>query len=63
MAALAKDLKQAYYATVSLADAQIGRVVNKLKETGLDKNTIVVFTSDLWVSPCVAWALAKKYTI
>lgn len=44
--ALAKEIKQAYYATVSFADAQIGRVLNKLKETGLDKNTIVVFTSD-----------------
>jgi arylsulfatase A-like enzyme len=27
-------------------DAQIGRVLDKLQETGLDKNTIVVFTSD-----------------
>ena len=27
-------------------DAQIGRVLDKLKETGLDKNTIIVFTSD-----------------
>ncbi len=27
-------------------DVQIGRVLDKLKETGLDKNTIVVFTSD-----------------
>jgi arylsulfatase A-like enzyme len=27
-------------------DAQVGRVLDKLKETGLDKNTIVVFTSD-----------------
>ena len=27
-------------------DAQIGRVIKKLKDTGLDKNTIIVFTSD-----------------
>ena len=27
-------------------DAQIGRVLDKLKATGLDKNTIIVFTSD-----------------
>ena len=42
----AKYIKKAYYATTSFMDAQIGRVLDKLKETGLDKNTIVVFTSD-----------------
>ena len=43
---LAQEIKQAYYATVSFVDAQIGRVLDKLKKTGLDKKTIVVFTSD-----------------
>ena len=43
---LAKTIKKAYYATTSFVDAQVGRVLDKLKETGLDKNTIVVFTSD-----------------
>ena len=43
---LALEIKQAYYATVSFVDAQIGRVLDKLKKTGLDKKTIVVFTSD-----------------
>jgi arylsulfatase A-like enzyme len=43
---LAKDIKQAYYATISFVDAQVGRIINKLKQTGLDRNTIVVFTSD-----------------
>lgn len=43
---LAKKIKHAYYATTSFVDAQVGRVLDKLKETGLDKNTIVVFTSD-----------------
>ena len=41
-----KTIKEAYYATTSFVDAQIGKVLNKLKETGLDKNTIVIFTSD-----------------
>ena len=41
-----KTIKEAYYATTSFVDAQIGKVLDKLKETGLDKNTIVVFTSD-----------------
>ncbi len=43
---LAKTIKRAYYATTSFMDAQIGRVIAKLKETGLDKNTIIIFTSD-----------------
>jgi arylsulfatase A-like enzyme len=41
-----KIIKEAYYATTSFVDAQVGKVLDKLKETGLDKNTIVVFTSD-----------------
>jgi len=43
---LAKEIKEAYYATTSFVDAQLGRVLEKLKQTGLDKNTIIVFTSD-----------------
>ena len=43
---LAKEIKRAYYATTSFVDAQIGRVLDKLEETGLDKNTIVILTSD-----------------
>ena len=38
---LAKTIKEAYYATNSFVDAQVGRVLDKLKATGLDKNTIV----------------------
>ena len=34
-------IKHAYYATTFM-DAQVGRVLEKLKDTGLDKNTIVV---------------------
>tara|TARA_B100000524_G_scaffold289808_1_gene164722 strand:- start:315 stop:1847 length:1533 start_codon:yes stop_codon:yes gene_type:complete len=41
-----QKVKKAYYSTTSFIDAQIGKVLDKLKETGLDKNTIVVFTSD-----------------
>ena len=37
---------QGYYAAISFADAQIGRILNALDESGLAKNTIVVFTSD-----------------
>jgi len=36
----------AYYACVSYMDACVGRVLGALKETGRDKNTIVVFLGD-----------------
>lgn len=41
-----KGLLQAYYASISYMDAQVGRVLDALKERGLADNTIVVFTSD-----------------
>lgn len=43
---IAQEAIQAYYATITFMDAQIGRVLDALKETGLAENTIVVFTSD-----------------
>ena len=43
---LHKGLLQAYYASVSYMDAQVGRVLDALKTNGLSDNTIVVFTSD-----------------
>lgn len=42
----AKEVKHGYYACVSYIDAQIGLVLNELKEQGLDKNTIVLLWSD-----------------
>jgi arylsulfatase A len=36
----------AFAAMVTHIDKQVGEVLNKLKELGLDKNTIVIFTSD-----------------
>lgn len=41
-----KDLRRAYYSSISYTDAQVGKVLNKLKESGLDKNTIVVVWGD-----------------
>ena len=43
---LARQAIQAYYASITFADAQVGRILDALVETGLDANTIVVFTSD-----------------
>ena len=41
-----KKAVSAYYAAVSYMDAQVGKVLNALKEEGLEDNTIVIFTSD-----------------
>ena len=35
-----------YYASVAFMDAQVGKVMNALKQHGLDEKTIVIFTSD-----------------
>ncbi|WP_197454523.1 sulfatase [Stieleria varia] len=43
---LHKGLLQSYYASVSYMDAQVGRVLDALRDQGLEDNTIVVFTSD-----------------
>ena len=43
---LAKKAIQAYYASITFADAQVGRILRALEDSGLDKNTVVVFTSD-----------------
>ena len=43
---LRRQCLQAYLASISFMDAQVGRVVGKLDELGLADNTIIVFTSD-----------------
>lgn len=43
---LHQGLLQAYYASISYMDAQVGRVLEALQENGLAENTVVVFTSD-----------------
>jgi iduronate 2-sulfatase len=43
---LHKGLLEAYYASVSYMDAQVGRVLDTLDELGLRENTIVIFSSD-----------------
>ena len=41
-----RELIHGYYACVSFIDFQIGKIINKLKETGLDKNTIIIVWGD-----------------
>ena len=43
---LRRQAIQAYYASISFMDAQVGRVVGALDRLGLSDNTIIVFTSD-----------------
>ena len=43
---LQKNLIHGYYASTSFIDAQIGKIMAKLKATGLDKNTIIVVWGD-----------------
>ncbi len=41
-----RKLIHGYYASVSFVDTQIGKIMKKLKEMGLDKNTIIVVWGD-----------------
>ena len=41
-----KRMWSGYLATVTFMDEQVGRILNALKELGLDKETAVFFTSD-----------------
>ncbi|MHC4116570.1 MAG: sulfatase family protein [Planctomycetota bacterium] len=41
-----KDVFKAYKATIEQIDDSVGQVLTALKEAGVDKNTLVIFTSD-----------------
>ncbi len=49
-----QPLVRAYLASISLMDSQVGRVVEALKATGRDKDTLIVFWSDH------GWHLGEK---
>ena len=42
----ARELRHGHYAAVSYLDAQVGRILAALDDTGLAGNTVVVFTTD-----------------
>jgi arylsulfatase A-like enzyme len=43
---LRRQVRQAYNASITFMDAQVGRVMAALDRLGLAKNTVIVFTSD-----------------
>jgi arylsulfatase A-like enzyme len=43
---LRRQCRQAYYASISFMDTQVGKVIDSLDSLGLAENTIIVFTSD-----------------
>ena len=43
---VAIDLIHGYYATISYTDALVGKILNALKEEGLENNTVVILVSD-----------------
>ncbi len=45
-AEFAAEVRRHYLACVSYADTQVGRILKKLKETGADKNTLIVLWGD-----------------
>jgi arylsulfatase A-like enzyme len=43
---LSREMKRAYWASVSFVDSQVGRILEALEKNGLKDNTIVVFWGD-----------------
>ncbi len=41
-----RQVMQAYYGQVTAIDAEVGRILDGLKELGVDDNTIILYTSD-----------------
>ena len=52
-----------YFANITAIDREFGRILDALKETGLDENTIVVFTSDHGETMCSHGLEDAKNTI
>jgi len=41
-----KELRRAYYSAISFVDYELGRVLNEIKNLGLEEDTIIVFWGD-----------------
>ncbi len=42
----AREVKACYYASIELVDAQLGKMLDALEETGQRENTVIIFMSD-----------------
>lgn len=64
-AAYHRKLKHAYYACVSYVDAQIGRVIQSLKDMGEYNNTLIVIWSDhgFHLGEYGIWGKATNYEV
>ena len=60
-----KEIRRAYYAAISYVDYEIGRVLNEVKNLGLEENTIIVFWSDhgFQLGEHAAWAKQTVFDI
>lgn len=57
------DAARYYFANVTGVDREFGRILDELKHLGLDKNTIVVFTSDHGETMCSQGTYDPKNSI
>lgn len=57
------DAARYYFANVTGVDREFGRILDELKRLGLDKNTIVVFTSDHGETMCSQGTYDPKNSI
>jgi len=63
-----KELIRAYYACISYMDEQVGKVLSALKESGLEKDTLIVFLGDHgyhnweknWWGKCTVWEQSAR---
>jgi len=54
-----RQIKATYFGTIAEVDAQVGRLLNHLKETGSYNNTMIIFTSDHGENLGDHWAHSK----
>ena len=41
-----RKYRWAYYRMIELADKEVGKILSTIRKTGLEKNTVIIFTSD-----------------
>ena len=54
-----RGMWQAYYASVTFMDEQLGKVLDELDRQGLSDSTAIFFHDGPWIPPGGAWFLAE----